>query len=328
MKTAILSLSLFLAGATLCLQAETFTNTRGVSLEGDIKKADLATGMVTLFITAQGKEFEIPLASLSAESQAKVKKWHEDSLPKAAEWVQPGATHTLTFAELGKCNHDDSPLACNVYIPNNYASDKPAPLLVWLTGGNGGNAVAQATALAGQDDFVCVAMPYPSFDGRDIFDRQRDDGLTEFWAVHKAMLEAVEQAVPNIDANVRVIAGFSNGAHSIGGYCIQVEKEFAGKFNVFVFGDGGVHEASWSAKNFRDAHAYSCWGEISDNADMGQATADACEKAKMKVTRSEMADTGHKFTPEEKDKVKKWLLETVIPERRATAGAKADQKSL
>jgi hypothetical protein len=33
----------------------------------------------------------------------------------------------------------------------------------------------------------------------------------------------------------------------------------------------------------------------------------AAESAGMIVTRSEMADTGHKFTPEEKEKVKAWL---------------------
>lgn len=309
--------TLLLSAIFAGIQAETFTNSQGVALEGEIKKADLAAGTVTIFVTAHGKDFDIPLASLAADSQAKVNKWYEDSLPKAAEWVQPGANHNLVFAELGNCNHDESPLNCNVYIPNNYALDKPVPLLVWLTGGKGGNAYQQATSVAGTDDFVCISMPYPSYEGRDIFDRQRDGGLVEFWEVHKAMLAAVEEAIPNIDPRVRVIAGFSNGAHSIGGYLTQVEEEFAEKFNVFIFGDGGVHSADWSAKHFRDAHAYSCWGQISENADMGQATADACESARMKVTRSEMVDTGHKFTPEEKEKVKKWLLETVIPDRHA-----------
>jgi len=312
-----LAILLALTATAVGIRGETFTNSQGVAIEGEIKQADLDSGIVTLFVTAHGKDFEIPLSSLAADSQEKVKKWYEDSLPKAAEWVQPGASHNLVFAELGNCNHDESPLNCNVYIPTNYSVDKPAPLLVWLGGGKGSNSYQQATSVAGQDEFVCVSMPYPSFEGRDIFDRQRDGGLVEFWEVHKAMLEAVEAAIPNLDPKVRAIAGFSNGAHSIGGYCSQVEEEFAGKFNVFIFGDGGVHEASWAAKNFRDAHAYSCWGEISENADMGQATANACEDARMKVTRSEMPETGHKFTPEEKEKVKLWLVETVIPERRA-----------
>jgi hypothetical protein len=44
-------------------------------------------------------------------------------------------------------------------------------------------------------------------------------------------------------------------------------------------------------------------------------TADAAEAAGMIATRSEMAATGHKFTPEEKEKARKWLLGTVIPAR-------------
>ena len=131
------------------------------------------------------------------------------------------------------------------------------------------------------------------------------------------VLDDISAAIPNLDPKVRVIAGFSNGAHSIGGYCAQVGDEFGTYFNAFVFGDGGVYSADWSRSAFRDAHAYVCWGEISENKDMGLATVEACEGARMIVTESEMADTGHKFTEEEKAKVQSWLHGTVMPERLA-----------
>lgn len=297
--------------------AETFTNTKGVSLEGEIRAYDKSAGTVTLHIAARRQDFTIPLSSLAVESQTRVTKWYEDSIPKPAEWVEPGATKNLEFADLGTCNHDESPLNCNVYIPANYQPDKPVPLLVWLTGGKGGNALGAAYALAGKEDFVCASLPYPSYEGRDIFARQRDGGLVEFWDAHRTMLDEIAKAIPNLDPEVRVIAGFSNGAHSMGGYCSQVGEEFGTYFNVFVFGDGGVHSADWSKKFFRDAHAYVCWGETSDNKDMGLSTSDACDSARMILTKSEMPATGHKFTDEEKAKVKTWLLETVVPERQS-----------
>jgi len=138
----------------------------------------------------------------------------------------------------------------------------------------------------------------------DIFDRQRDGGLAEFWEVHAKMLEAVGAAIPNLSKRVRVISGFSNGAHSIGGYCSQVEESFGSQFNVFVFGDGGVYGSDWSFSAFKGAHAYCTRGEESANKRMTMATADVCEEAKMEAVRSEMVATGHKFTDEEKAKVK------------------------
>ncbi|MEM1442881.1 MAG: hypothetical protein AAGF67_11105 [Verrucomicrobiota bacterium] len=299
------------------IHAETFTNAKGVSLEAEIRSYDPETDTVVLHVTAKRQDFPIPLSSLAGESQARIRQWYEDSIPKPAEWVEPGATKNLEFAELGKCNHDDSPLNCNVYVPTNYAADQPVPLLVWLTGGKGGNNLGGAYSIAGKEDFVCVSLPYPQYEGRDIFDRQRDDGLVEFWAVHKVMLDAVSEAIPNLDPKVRIIAGFSNGAHSIGGYCSQVEDEFGAYFNAFVFGDGGVYSSDWSRQAFRGAHAYVCWGEVSENKDMGLATVEACESARMIVTESEMADTGHKFTDTEKAKVQSWIHNTVVPERRA-----------
>ncbi|MEM8954406.1 MAG: hypothetical protein AAGD22_09670, partial [Verrucomicrobiota bacterium] len=85
---------------------------------------------------------------------------------------------------------------------------------------------------------------------------------------------------------------------------------------VEVSGDGvGAYEPDWQRRLQKDKHAYACWGETSDNKRMTVETADAAESAGMIVTRSEMADTGHKFIPEEKEKVKSWLLETVLPAR-------------
>ena len=310
-------------GTTLLLQdnvrAETFTNSKGVSLDGKVIKADLDAGTVTLYVDKFRKEFDLKIADLNPASQEIVKKWHSDKFPKPAEWVEPGATHNLEFADLGKCNHDGSPLNCNVYVPTNYKPDQPVALLVWLTGGKGGNGLGGAYSLAGKEEFVCASLPYPEFDGRDIFERQKDGGLADFWEVHAKMLSEIHKAIPNIDPKVRVIAGFSNGAHSIAGYCNQVEDEIAENFNVFVFGDGGTYEGSWSAKNFRDAHSYCCWGETSTNKNMTELTAEICDKARMIVTKSEMADTGHKFTPEEKTKVQNWLLKQVLVERRKPA---------
>ena len=318
----VIALILFPVGERL--RAETFTNTKGVTLEGEIRAYDTEAKTVTLHVPAHNRDFTIPLIGLDEKSQAKILEWHEASIPKAAQaadWVKPGASQNLTFGELGNCNHDESPLNCNVYVPTKYTADRPVPLLVWLTGGKGGNALGGAWALAGKDEFVCASLPFPSFEGRDIFARQKDKGLVEFWEVHRTMLDRVAEAIPNLDPNIRIIAGFSNGAHSIGGYCSQAGEEFGEYFNVFKFGDGGVYTSDWPKRAFRDAHAYCCWGEESNNKDMGKFTSDACEDARMILTTSEMADTGHKFTPEEKVKVKTWLMETVLPERRKAAAA-------
>ncbi|MEM8954898.1 MAG: hypothetical protein AAGD22_12160, partial [Verrucomicrobiota bacterium] len=228
--------------------ADTFTNTEGVSLEGNIVTADLPNGDVTIFVDKYNKEFPLKIADLAPESQALIQAWWDEKHPKPADWVQPNAAKTLEFPDLPNCNHDDSVAACKIHIPANYDPNKPVPLMVWIAGGKGNHNIGGATSLAGTDDFVCVALPYPPFDGRDIFDRQKDGGLAEFWTHHKTMLDAVHKAIPNIDPRLRAIGGFSNGAHSIAGYLNQVEEDFAETFNVCVFGDGGAYEPDWQRR--------------------------------------------------------------------------------
>jgi len=97
---------------------------------------DAAT--VKLFVMKHGKEFELPLASLSEESQQKVKDWYEASIPKSADWVQPRVHHSLEFAELGNYNHEAVPLSCSVYIPTGYEARQRGASTGLVTGGQKG----------------------------------------------------------------------------------------------------------------------------------------------------------------------------------------------
>ena len=128
------------------------------------------------------------------------------------------------------------------------------------------------------------------------------------------MLAKLVQMVPNLDPRLRVVVGFSNGAHTIGGCLSQGEQSFYGFFNVFVLIEGGYSNI-YAYPPLPGRYFYVAWGtgKDGDGNDFGLKLVDAAKKARMNVESHAMEGVGHDFPATEERKVNAWLRTVVIP---------------
>ena len=288
--------------------ARTFTDTQGRSIEADL--IDLA-GENARIRRADGTEFTLPLGTLSQPDRDFIRKWQEERQAKmAASAPKPGETLTFEFPELPK-DFRGQPAACKVRIPASYDPAKPAPLLIFLGGGDGGNDPGGATGLT-KNDFVCAGLPYPD-DGRNPSQANMVGDFENVWKYWKPMLARITEAVPNLDPKLRVIGGFSNGGHAIDG--VLGESEFSQFFTAFFLIDGGGALPS-RYRDVKEKHCYVAWGTTSPNATNSEEVVSRAKRAGMVVVESPMQDVGHDFPQTERTKVIEWLYGTVIPAAR------------
>ena len=321
-KAALCPLVLLIA---LHAGARTFTDTKGRTLEAEIQKVE-GTG-VTLR-KADGQVAFVPLALLSAADQEFVKAWKPagagaESKPAAtpAEDVKPGATLTLDFPDLSPDRHD-KPAQCQVSIPKGYDPAKKLPLVVWLGGGDGGNTANLGFLPEGE--FVAAGLPYP----KGASNPAQSNMVGQFekiWAYHKRMIEEITKRVPNIDPASSIVGGFSNGGHTIDGVLRLGKKDgLADHFSVFILADGGgsASTGKGSYPSLKGKFAYVCWGEKSPNKPNAPDVTKQFKSHSAQVVASEMKDTGHEFAESEREKVKAWLKDVVLPALAKAPGTK------
>jgi len=224
--------------------------------------------------------------------------------------VQPGAEIKVPFESLGPDWNNES-AAMTIRIPENYSPDKPVPLMVWLSGGMGSNHYGGGAELVDKKDFLLVGLPYPHS-----VDRPRDASnkgeIEKVWAYERPMMKKLEEMVPNIDSRVRIVAGFSNGAHVIGGCLGQSVRDFAKAFNVFILVEGG-NSRGYNYPNSRGSHFYYAWGDTATTPDFAAMIESTAKKSHMEVETHRMEGVGHAFPESEKQAIKRWLQEKVFP---------------
>jgi len=313
------------------LEARTFTDATGRIMEAEVlsKQGDQVT-----IRRADGVSFTVPINKFSEADQQYIQGWQPAAAPAPMvprpsgllpatpsattpaaldERVKPGAIVALEFPDLPK-DHNGNVATCNVRIPEKFDATKPVPLLVWIGGGKGSNSPNGGFALVNKEDYAIAALPYPSSvpTPRDALSSGEMDDI---WEYHKVMLAELVKLLPNLDPKMRVVGGFSNGAHTIGTYISTGEKEFIELFNAFIIIEGGSRETS-AKKRLRDKFAYLAWGD--DTSNQGSKgymeSMVACAKsARLQTTESNMSGIGHAFPDTEKAAVKKWLETVVTP---------------
>ena len=296
--------------------AHTFTDRAGRSITADIVAKQ---GDQIRIKRADGKEFTLAITALSPADQEFAKAWQPATTapagaPVADARAKAGAVVALEFPTLPK-DQNGNPATCNVSIPNDYDPTKPVPLLVWIAGGKGGNMPGGGFPLVDKAHWAIAALPYPSTaptPADSLADKSNMDIILNY---HKTMLEEVVKLLPNLDPKLRVVAGFSNGAHTIGTNIARGEKEFTELFNAFVIieGGGGVAEAR---KKLRGKYAYLAWGN--DVAKKGSkeymgSIWECVKNAKLETSTHEMDGVGHAFPDSETVLVKEWIAKTVVP---------------
>ncbi|MEY4482695.1 MAG: hypothetical protein RL693_147 [Verrucomicrobiota bacterium] len=293
------------------ISARTFTDVTGKKIEAELVKVEGDT----VIIRMAGKEFPLPIAKFSAEDQ----KFIRESAPASVspgttsavssdERVKPGATFFLEFPDLAPDRHD-APTKMQVTIPTTYDPAKKVPLVVWMEGGDGSNTNGTAQAIVDSAQFVCVGLPFPKGANNPNQANMVGD-YKSIWKYHKTMLDALIKVVPNIEPRLRIVGGFSNGAHAIDGI-LDEGKGYTDYFNVFVLVDGGGHSNSWP----KNGNQFACvlWGETSPANALGQNNRDLAKRAKMEFMAEEMKGVGHAFPEEYRPKVKDWIMKTVMP---------------
>lgn len=176
---------------------------------------------------------------------------HAADTPRA---LTPDSSFTINFPDLPPTFHavaskQSVPAKMTVYLPRNYDRAKKHPLLVFLSGGDGGDGTALSVArdITGQQDFVCVNMPLfraPDYQSDNAGSPGNSLVITEpdgraMWPHFKMMLEKVDSLVPNIDPNHRVIGGSSNGAHATVALIDGSDGDICKLFSAFLIVEGG-----------------------------------------------------------------------------------------
>lgn len=232
----------------------------------------------------------------------------DDARPK----LEPGTSFTIVFPELpptlyAMTTKEKVKPSMTVALPKNYDPHRKHPLLVFLSGGNGGGArqANVARALSEDQEFVCVALPLfrAKLDPPPEIGLRPDD-FPFMWTQFKTMLARLDQLVPNIDAAHRIIGGFSNGGHTTAGLIDMVGDEFTSYFSAYYFVEGGGRFQHFERIKNRPLLVLYGGARGRDwDALLGKPAAEAG----VKVTMHKMESIGHDFPAAQYPVVRKWL---------------------
>jgi hypothetical protein len=346
---ALLALLGFVISTPAVSHAYTFTGRTGTKVEAEIVSVSLATSTVRLRLPT-GKEADVPFTSVSDADQAYVRQWAATNAattpkplpasgttppasatppplvaslttprpgglpaPKSAHPPAgaPGETIVLEFPDLPK-DKKDAVAACKIRLPANYDPTKPMPLLLWFTPGQGGNDPKGGLPLVDGNTWAVAAMPYPT--NATLPQYAVGDGqMSIIRNYHMTMLKKLIATLPNVDPKLRFAAGFSNGAHCVGTYLAEGEREFIDYFRGFVIIEGGCTRQD-AKKTLRNSYAYLAWGEAAGNTEGYMAGMKAAVKdGHLKVTSRGMPGIGHGFPAAEQAEVKNWIEKVAVP---------------
>lgn len=157
-------------------------------------------------------------------------------------------------------------------LPSNYSTDRKFPLFVFLAGGDGGDAgkdsVGGPRTTIGDTDYISVTLPLfkksidPHSTMADVISPELLAGLPPallgmvqkmpasgivtqgdydvIRSSYAVMLQKLFETIPNIDPDRSVMAGFSNGAHTIGVLLAAKDPFVLQHFHSFCLIEGGM----------------------------------------------------------------------------------------
>lgn len=245
--------------------------------------------------------------------------------------LTPGSTFTIEFPDMPPTlaemqDPKGIPATMAVSLPADYDPQRKHPLLVVLQGGNGGRGTSASIArqIIGPNEFVCVNLPLfkesldpnaPANTPPLIIIRDVDGQFA--WPLYQEMLARLEQVVPNLDPDRRVIGGFSNGAHMVGELIDQSGGEIPRRFSDFFMVEGGGRTRHYEL--LEGKRLLLMYGSAGAAARIQQMH-DSAIAAGVDVTVHEMVGVGHAFPPEQYPAVRAWLG---VPEPPAVQGTGA-----
>jgi predicted esterase len=290
-------------------EARLFTDRAGRTVEAELVAFDQEKSVAKLR-AQNGDEMDVALVDFSASDQGFIKEWAAASAPGNALGGS-GETIDIEFPDLPP-DQNGAPAVCRVRLPEQYDPSKPVPLMLWFAGGKGSNEPKNAFSLVDPSEYAIAAMPYPGHVGRPKIAREQGQ-LDKIRDYHVAMLKVLKARLKNVHPQLRFVGGMSNGAHVVGTYISDGEREFVDYFNGYILIEGGTVDAK-PRKRLRKRQAYLAWGDAPNNSrDFMRATLDCVEAAKMEVTTRTMPGVGHGFPSPEQAEVRKWIEQVAAP---------------
>lgn len=247
-----------------------------------------------------------------------------------AEFEVEGAPKS--FACVRRSNEPQS-VRMSIKLPADYSKSKRYPVLVFLSGGDGGwgGELHQADPFLGSEGYILVNLPLfkPDFAGKNedqqwtISPRDTDYALPAF----RLLLNRLRELVPNIDESRSVLAGFSNGANSIELILRAGDADLLARFSTFVLIEGGFYLADhevyyWPGVRFPPARLAALAGKrvLLMHGDQtnppdripyiaaAQRAAAALKQAGVETALMPMKEVGHDFPPAEMARARAWVL--------------------
>lgn len=138
----------------------------------------------------------------------------------------------------------------SLYLPKDYTTDRRFPVLIWLSGGAGGDGRNPGAArnLAQETGFVCMNLPLFKQDLAPMEPGESNkwsrmlitDADNEvIWSAYSVMLARLFRAVPNLDRRHVFVGGFSNGGHTTAVLLNRPQAEITNYATAFFFVEGG-----------------------------------------------------------------------------------------
>lgn len=219
--------------------------------------------------------------------------------------VKPGQSFVVPFPGLPQ-TLGGKPSEMHVFIPRKYDPAKKHPLFLWLNGGPGNPGINSGPV--GEDHWVVASMPlYKVNPSLGLLLLNEDAGL--IWSCFRTMLAELERIVPNLHAEARVVAGFSNGANCQAVLLNRV-KEFRDAFRGYVLWDGGNMLDNYKA--LAGKSLFVLYGEKSLGKAYGAPLAASAVKAGADADFVEMKGVGHEAPPSYHPQIRDWIQRKVL----------------
>lgn len=278
------------------------------------------------------KSYQCLLIALVLAFAAPVRGENEVKLEPNARWhlYFPDLPNTLAAMVTG----EKQPTQLTVRLPANYSANGKFPLFLFLNGGNGGfgDRMPVDRATIGSNDFICANLPLFK---RSIASTNRDDitvVMEDYETISNAyqiMLQKLFDTVPNITRERSALAGFSNGAHTIG-FLLERHDEFIlQNFQSFALVEGGFGSFAASTAipvitpRLKQSRIFVMYGDkfspeyatlpvIHEN--LVRACALNAQSNHLDLTSVVMHGYGHEWPPQYADLLGKWVHGEKLPE--------------
>lgn len=282
-------------------EMRTFTDAAGRRVEAEVLSIN---GTSVELRTASGETAILETAAFSSADQTYLKQWEPAAAPD--ERVTPGAKFRLEFDDLpGTANGQSA--GCEISIPSTYRADAPVPLLVWISGGKGSDRIGGAADLVDADRFVIIALPFPE-SVPSVRDAVGKRTVNQVWDYQRPMLQKVRELIPNLDPEIQIVGGTSNGAHAIGTGFDQDWEGFADGFTGFILHEGG----SSPGGDYRSARGKTmlvAYGDKSSALDWQKGFNDRIEHSRPKLDIVEIPGEGHGLGADGRKRIRAWIDE-------------------